>query len=1157
MRLKRVRLFGFKTFADRTEFTLEGGVVAVVGPNGCGKSNLVDAILWGLGEGSARQLRAQTGQDVIFSGAKSRKPVGFAEVTLTFDNEDRALPVDASEVTVTRRLTRGGDGEYRINGQACRLRDVHDLLADSGLGRAGYAIVGQKEIDAALSASAEDRRAWIDEAAGVQRYRARKVEALRRLATAQEHLTRVADVVRELEEQAGPLRGEAEAARRYRTLQSELREIEVGLLVEEAASGRRDTEAIDVRIAESRRLAEAEAARAAALEVDVRRTGDEVSEVELEMDAVRGLQQGSLTALERAESDLRLAAERERSLDALEATLATDGEAALERLAEAAADAATTKSAHVADEKAWSDLKASLAGVGTEARELTATLVEAERHLARTREAESRRLREEAARGHREARRIAVRRELSGIVGTLPELRNGLEEAETAVDAARAAAEAAAAAPRAVETTLAEIRAEEERDARTVRQAMAERATLEGRRRGIEATLDAHEGLTQGTRAVLEAAERGLLTAPYVAVGEALEADRDLALAVETALGGSANDLIVEREADAKTAIAWLKERRAGRCTFQPIPLMRPSEATYELRRLLNEPGVVGRASELVTCDPRHRPVVDSLLGRVVIVEDLDVALRHARTTGWSRLVTLEGEVVHSGGAVTGGQNARSGYGSVQRRADLTEIEGEVERLDRAVREFEGRSAKRSQRSEEARVQLLEAQKAVRTVAVELDEAQNFARGLNEERRIAERERERLEKELASLDRDETTSAPVDLAGAERARDEALRALAAKSADAEQAEGRLREAEERVSQSQARSLAADRRLKAAHAGEAERERRLAGLAPERAEAKATAERATGAREKARVDRAEADARLANLAVQRKSKLEESLRLTEEAKHARDNATGVAETIHKAEFERARADSRRAAALQRLLEEYALDETGVDAQAGTLAVPDDALSVVNRLRRELRAMGDVNLGAIEAFERLDARLTELSEQQADVLAGIAGVEASIRELDRLTRDRFADTFIRVRDEFGAMFLKLFGGGEGSLALSDPDRILESGIEIAVTLPGKRRQPLNLLSGGERSLCTVALLFALLRVRPSPLVVLDEVDAPLDGRNVERFASTLSEFTDKTQFVVITHNQATMEYAPTLLGVTMQDGVSMLLPARLPDTERRAA
>lgn len=1157
MRLKRVRLYGFKTFADRTEFSLEGGIVAVVGPNGCGKSNLVDAILWGLGEGSARQLRAQTGQDVIFSGAKSRKPVGYAEVTLIFDNEDRALPVDTSEVTVTRRLTRGGEGEYRINGQSCRLRDVHDLLADSGLGRAGYAIVGQKEIDAALSASVEDRRAWIDEAAGVQRYRARKIEAVRRLTTAQEHLQRVSDIVRELEEQAGPLRNEAETARRFRSTQSELRAVEVGLLVSEAAAGRRETEAIDARIAESRRLAEAEAHRAEALEREVRQTGDEVSEIELEMDAVRGLQQGSLTALERAEADLRIAAERGRSLDALEATLTTEGAAAEARLAEAEADALSAAETYAEDEKAFDELRAGLAGAGAEARELTQALVEAERNLARTREAEARRLREEAARGHREARRISIRRELGGIAATLPDLETGLEEAEAAVDASKAALDTALAAPKAIEAALAETRAEEERDARSVRQSMGEKASLEGRRRGIEATLDAHEGLTQGARAVLEAAERGLLAARYVAVGEAVEADRDLALAIETALGGSANDLIVEQDADAKTAIAWLKERRAGRCTFQPIPLMRPSEPSHELRRLLNEPGVVGRASELVSCSAAHRPVIDSLLGRVVIVEDLDVALRHARSTGWSRIVTLEGEVVHSGGAVTGGQSARGGYGLVQRRADLSQIEDEIERLDRVVREFESRSTKRTKRTEADRAALAEAQRATRLAAEELEDARVFARSLAEEKRLAERERERLERELASLDRDETATQPVDLEGAERARDEAMRALAAKSADAEQAEIRLREAEARVSQSQARKIAAERRLAAARSGEEDRHRRLADLAPEREEAKAAGERALVVREKAKGDRAEADTRLARLAEARKERLEASLRLTEEAKHARDNATGVAETIHKADMDRARADSRRAAALQRLIEEYALDESQADQQEGTIELPEDALAVVNRLRRELRSMGDVNLGAIEAFERLDARLTELTAQQADVLAGIASVETSIRELDKLTRDRFSETFARVRDEFATMFLQLFGGGEGTLSLTDPERVLESGIDISVTLPGKRRQPLNLLSGGERSLCTVAFLFALLRVRPSPLVVLDEVDAPLDGRNVERFASILKEFTDRTQFIVITHNTTTMNYTPVLLGVTMQDGVSMLLPAKLPEEERKAA
>lgn len=1156
MRLKRVRLYGFKTFADRTEFSLEGGIVAVVGPNGCGKSNLVDAILWGLGEGSARQLRAQTGQDVIFSGAKGRKPVGYAEVTLFFDNEDRALPIDASEVSVTRRVTRGGDGEYSINGQSCRLRDVHDLLADSGLGRAGYAIVGQKEIDAALSASAEDRRAWVDEAAGVQRYRARKVEALRRLATAQDHLQRVADVIRELEEQAGPLRGEAETARRFRELQGQLKAVEVGLLVHEAAEGRREMEAFEEKISEAERLAEAEAMRAAALEAEVRKTGVEVSEIELEMDAVRGLQQGSLTALERAEADLRLAAERGRSLDALEATLTADGEAATERLAEAEVDVVTTKEAHATDEQTFLELRTNLAGVGQEARDLTQALVEAERNLARTREAESRRLREEAARGHREARRIAIRRELAGIASTFPDIEAGLAEAEAAVDAAREALEAAQSAPKAIETTLAEIRAEEERDARSVRQAMAEKATLEGRRRGIEATLDAHEGLTQGTRAVLEAAERGILSARYVAVGEAIEADRDLALAIETALGGSANDLIVEHESDAKSAIAWLKEHRAGRCTFQPIPLMRPSEPSFELRRLLGERGIVGRASELVSCAPAHRPVIDSLLGRIVIVEDLDVALRHARSSGWSRLVTLDGEVVHSGGAVTGGQNARSGYGLVQRKADLGELQNEIERLDRAVREYEGRTAKRHQRLEAERAALVDAQKATRTYAVEVEEAQTFARGLNEEKRLAERERDRLQRELSSHDGDEEATQPVDLAGAETQRDEALRALAAKSADAEQAEVRLREAEARVAQSQARYLAAERRLTGARSGETERARRLEGLAAEREEAKAAGERASEVREKARADRAEADARLAALAEGRKERLEASLRLTEEAKHARDNATGVADGIHKAELGRARADSRRAAALQRLAEEYNLDEAQAEEQEGQVELPEDALSVVNKLRRDLRAMGDVNLGAIEAFERLDARLTELSGQQEDVLTGIAGVEASIRELDKLTRDKFADTFNRVRDEFSAMFLQLFGGGEGVLSLTDPERILESGIDISVTLPGKRRQPLNLLSGGERSLCTVALLFALLRVRPSPLVVLDEVDAPLDGRNVERFANTLGDFIEHTQFIVITHNPTTIERAPVWLGVTMQDGVSMLLPTKVGEDKEAA-
>jgi chromosome segregation protein len=1156
MRLKRVRIFGFKTFADRTEVNLDGGVIAVVGPNGCGKSNLVDAILWGLGEGNSRHLRANSSQDVIFSGSAKRKPVGFAEVSLLFDNEDGALPIETPEVTITRRLNRAGDSEYSINRRTCRLRDIYDLLADSGLGRAGYAIVGQKEIDAALSASAEDRRAWVDEAAGVQRYRARKVESLRRLAAAQEHLSRVADILRELTAQREPLREEAEVAIRYKSVQESLREVELGLLIQEASAAVRELKELQARIDEAARLVREELARAESLDEQVRGMGLLISEIESEMDSIRGLQQGSLTALERAEANLALVKQRLESLDEQEKSLSEDEESAQVRIAEAESELREATEQEAAELANLSRLREELGGAGVEANRLRDSLTAVQRELAKAREAEARRLKREAEQAHQAERRTAVRRELDGIEATLPELEQGIAEAQTALDAQTAVVSEAQAQIKELEGQVLEVRRDEERDAQSVRQALSQKASLEGRRRGIEATIDAHEGLTQGTKAVLEAADRGLLDAEYTPVAEAVEADRELALAIETALGGSANDLIVDHDSDAKAAINWLKQNRAGRATFQPIPLMRPVEPSFELRRLLGERGVVGRASELVSCKARFRPVIDSLLGRVVVVQELDVALRLAKTSGWSRMVTLEGEIVHSSGAVTGGQQARQGYGMVQRKADLAELETELAGLDRTVREFDKRSAGRTAKRSQLDAALAEARERLAVENRESAENGKFLRTLLDERQSTIRGRDRLLRELELLDRDGEADASeaVDIGEVESRRDDLMKQLAARSADAEQAEARLREAETRVQQAQVRLYASRKRLQLAQEAEETRHSKLRNLGPLREKYAAEIVSLGEDQSAARRSREEADQALAKAHEERRRLLEQSYALTEQAKGARENAGSMGGAAHQAELSRARAESRRAAAFERLFEEYGLGEEDALRQEGQHEVPADAQSLVNRLRRELRAMGDVNLGAIDAFERLNQRVEELGAQQQDVLDGIAQVEASISELDKLTRDRFLSTFTALETSFSESFQKLFGGGEGKIALTDPTRVLESGIDLQITLPGKKRQPLQLLSGGERSLCCAAFLFSLLRVKPSPLVVLDEVDAPLDGRNVERFAAALHELTDQTQFIVITHNPTTIETAPVWLGVTMQEpGVSSLVPARLPSTK----
>ncbi len=1152
MRLKRVKLFGFKTFADKTEIDVEGDIIAVVGPNGCGKSNLVDAILWGLGEGSARHLRAGTGQDVIFSGSSRRKPVGYAEVTLLFDNEDGCLPIDTSEVSITRRLTRAGDSDYSINRQSCRLRDIFDLLADSGLGRAGYAIVSQKEIDQALAASPEDRRAWVDEAAGVQRYRVRKIDSLKRLASARAHLDRVRDILHEIDGQREPLREEAELARRYKAAVGSLREVECGQLIVEVARAVREVERLEVAVDESMALVRKETDRAEALEAKGRRVGESVSELEREMDAIRSAQQGALTSVERAQSGLRLGQQRLENLAELERNLGEESDAAKGRVDEVRGELQTLAEEEAVERSNLERVRAECSGAGEDAKALRDQLTVSERELATGREADAQRLRAEAESAQRRSREREITRELAGIAKGLPDLERGVQDAKTALDEAEALLAGLRSEAKQLDEGLYASREVDEQHAQQARRWMAEQAALEGRARGIEATIETHEGLNHGARAVMEAVDRGLLSGEYIPVAEAIEVDKELAVAIETALGASANDLIVPDEAAAKGAIAYLKENRLGRATFQPIPLMRPQEASAEFRRLLDEKGAVGRASELVTCASRHRPVVDSLLRRVLVVETLDAALKLARTHGWSRIVTLEGEIVHSSGAVTGGHAAKTSYGLVQRKSDLVEVQRSVAELERLLDKAQKEAERSLQRRQEGEARLVELRENASAATEEHEERRTWFVNLSDELAAAQRSAGKLEQERVRLVAQPVPVAPnADVSALEARRDELLKQLAARSADADQAAQRLADASERLEQAVQRLEHARRRLAAAEEADEVRARKLTHLNPERERVRLELVKEEGALAEAEAAKAAADLRLAAAQTRKAGLLDESFQIAADIRACRANAQACGDAAHQAELGRARADTKRAASLQRLVEEYGLNEDDAIEQEHAVELPPDASTVVGRLRREIKAMGDVNVGAIEAFERLSERSHDLTHQKADIEEGIERVEASVKELDGLTRERFLTTMSALETAFAEVFDKLFSGGEGRISLTTPNNVLESGIEIEVLLPGKKQQRLELLSGGERSLCASAFLFALLKVKPSPLVVLDEVDAPLDGRNVERFVNLLRDFSKTSQFIVITHNPTTIEAAPVWLGITMQEpGVSTLVPAKMP-------
>lgn len=1156
MKLKRVRIFGFKTFADKVEFDLNGDLIAIVGPNGCGKSNIVDAILWGLGEPNARNLRAGSATDVIFNGSEKRKPVGFAEVTLLFDNEDRALPLDVSEVSVSRRITRAGDSSFSINKKNCRLKDIYDLLADSGLGRAGYAIVGQREIDQALSASAEERRAWIDEAAGVQRFRAKRIDAIRRLESAEDHLKRIDQIISDLEFQREPLREEAEIARRYQSLQSNLTELETTLLTREVLSAALTASEIQANIEDALKQASQEADRASELQAKVSYVGDNIAELERELDATRELRQSVLSLVDRCQSQIDLFTQKLSGLDELEASLTDEATHQDIRILEARQE--VERSAQLLENARdhYSQIQGSSDLSTAEQDGLNRSLKEIDVQIESSRKLEAEDLKLKAESESALVRLRILKEELGGIKSSKPALDDGVIEAEEAVAASREQLSLHEANLKRVENLSAESRRQEDIDAKEIRRWMAELASLEGRKRGIEATLEAHEGLSQGSAAVLALVKQGLLPDQYQPVAESIGIRPEFATAIETALGAAAHDLIVPHDGLAKQAIQFLKDRRLGRATFQPLNLIRQGQQSPEIRRVAQMSGILGIAAELVECRAEHFPVVQSLLGRIIIAETVDHALAIAGTSGWARVVTLDGEVVHSAGAVSGGKSNRQTSGILHRKAELTAVEDQIDAI-------QGELLKAQQVRQEREVKLQSVVGGVTGIKAEVESARNalneavrWKDKLQHELTAMHREQERIERDLAAAEA-KATYHPVEIPNVDllfKERDALFTKLARLSSDRAAVVDRLKDAEQRLREAKDHHKRAEEVLARAELSMDGRARRLGSIVTERDGIHQKVKSSQSDKVQAESQVQEIEKNLVQLQQRKVKLLEESYSLADAVKQAESASKGFSDRMHRLEVERARAESKRTAALERLAEEYCLLEEELDPKVFEKEIPEDVHAIVSRLKREIRAMGPVNIGAIDAFERLTVRFNELDLQRGDVRSSISEIQEAADELDRLTRDKFLETFELVREEFKVSFQSLFGGGEADLCLSEADSVLTAGVSVNVQVPGKRTQRLELLSGGERSMSAIAFLFALLRVKPSPLVVLDEVDAPLDGRNVERYVDILKSFKGTTQFLVITHNPVTIEAAPIWFGVTMRDpGITTVLQCKMPEKE----
>ncbi len=1184
MHLKKLQLHGFKTFAERTEITFSEGVTAVVGPNGSGKSNLGDAILWVLGEQKASAVRGAKASDVIFSGSDKRKATGLAEVSLTVDNSDGTLPMAFDEVVVTRRAYRTGEGEFFINKVPCRLKDIYELFLDTGVGRESYALVNQSQIDAVLSVNPEDRRGLFEEAAGIKKYRVKKREALRKLDATQANVNRVVDILREMDGRLEPLRLAAERAAQYQTLRTRLRAIESSLLI------------IDLRTAHDEWFA-AQAARArdeAAvlhhhshiihLEAQALALGTALADAERALEHSRTQAENAGREAERAVSSRLLAAQRAESLSSAQRSLAREQEELHERavpvraqIADLEAELAEKRGEDAALRQHVSDGQAKVQGL-------------AERLLALTRQGEKQRMeaaaqaRTLAGRQSDLARAEARAGELAAGVPTLQAeaVRLGAASAQ-AVDVLASANYALAGAQEALKSAedhLAQAQAAREAARQAARDSSAQANDLSGKLVAVQSRLralqdleDAQEGYFAGVRAVFEARRHGALGGEFTVVADAFHAPPGYEVAFETALAASLQDIISDTADAAKAAIAYLHEHRAGRATFLPLDSMRPGRDTLDMARAEGTSGVRGAALEIISFQPQFRPALDALLGRVFVCETLDDAIRASRLArGWNRVVTLSGELVLPSGALTGGRQAGKTANLLGRKTEITRLQGEAQgtqqRLD-ALRAAQDKAAQASEAAETAvsarQGEQQAAQLNVSECQRQIQSAQAEARRLDSALAEAQRRAQGAEAALATAQEAaqtarrawETLGQPA-LDDAALARDaEDLRTLAA---EREAANAYLTGAKIALATAGERVSSLDRALRAAHSDAHGIANALARREVQGREAEAEIERLQvqiGALDEAAAlaatVRDQAAAALGNHQAARQALVRDAQDTQAQLRAAQEAHSLAGQAAHQNELKEARIGARREAAAARLWEEYEMRADHALTLPADPDVADGSPQEVARLRRDLRAMGDVNTGAVEEWEQTRARHEFLTTQRADLDEARGKLLDAIREIDNSTRTVFMDTFQAVGAAFGEIFARLFGGGKTELALTDPSDLLETGIDVLVQPPGKKRQNLALLSGGERALTAAALLFAFLKVKPSPFCVLDEVDAPLDGANVERFADLLREFGVRSQFIIITHNPTTMEAAPLWYGVTMQEpGISRVLSMAVPDT-----
>ena len=1182
MRLKRLEIYGFKSFADRTVVVFDQGITGIVGPNGSGKSNLSDAVRWVLGEQSAKALRGGKMEDVIFNGTQKRKRLGYCEVSLVFDNEDHALPVDFTEVMITRRVYRSGEGEYYINKAACRLRDIIELFRDTGVGKEGYSIIGQGRIGEILSQKSEDRRGIFEEAAGIVKYRTRKEESEKRLSNMRDNLSRVQDIISELESQLEPLAKASETARHYLALRDELRVLECSSFVLRSDRAKERIEDAESMLTGLREAIEQEERRASELSI-VRDSANETAqelenqvsaahEAVLELTREKEAREGELAMLRaeitRMEKDVlslsqdedvkRMRSEaldgeiRKNESDTLEArtqildlqrTLKTKEEA-LERAQEAAREAEeqleSHKSAIIDAMNRLSDVRTSEARLSTMRKEL------------------ERRGEEAAAQGE----------ELAIIAARIDEQ---LAEAREELDAFTKTESELHEAERRIDQENQDAAQKIARIQQAINEASGQKQAAASRLRVLREMERDYAGYQQAVKQVLLHA-RGNQGVRGV-VASLMQVPKELERAVEAVLGGALQNVVTSDEYVARDMIAYLRSNKLGRATFLPMTTITGRTLNQQERQLLSMPGCVGVASELVGFAPEYRGIVENLLGRTVVAENLDAGIEIMRRGRHAfRLVTLEGDVMHSGGSMTGGSSASRMTSLLSREREIKEHEALLEKLEQQIVDDQARLERGEAYRQEIKQRRAKAFEELHQAQIDVSIASERLRTLTTQRENHAQQEQRSEllraqiaQNLAQID-SQLAGARSTQAGEERTSDEMNRRTGELSDILYEKREALDALRDETQSLHVALAAKERDLTALIADGARMHREQEEIASQLYQVHESREKlilehqhstqqmaedtALSAQCSEKLESAQQD--LGRKQTLRAESQEKVRSLTQEIDSLRETLAQDQDKCHKAEMVLSRTQAELSQMQQRIWDEYELTYAGAKEY---LHEPFDLPAADKRsaeIRREIRAMGPVNVTAVEDYRACRERYEDLARQRDDLLKAQDDLQGIIETLQRQMERQFMENFRLMQQYFAETFAKLFGGGHAELRLLDESDVLGCGIEIVAQPPGKKLQLLSLLSGGERALTAIAILFAMLRLKPTPFCFLDEIEAALDDGNISTFADYLRGFSRDTQFVVVTHRKGTMERCDGLYGVAMEEkGVSTMLSVELKD------